>query len=56
MKTGHIARDCTVPDNCHACGSRDHKVADCPSRDKTCDVCGQTGHLRRKCRQANRRS
>jgi hypothetical protein len=29
-------------------------VADCPNRDKTCDICGKTGHLKAKCRMAAR--
>jgi hypothetical protein len=33
-------------------GSTTHGKADCPSIGKVCDLCGKTGHLKIKCRQA----
>jgi hypothetical protein len=38
-----------VPDHS---GSTTHGKADCPSLGKVCDLCGKTGHLKIKCRQA----
>ena len=32
------------------------QVADCPNRDKTCDTCGKTGHLKIKCRMESRQT
>ena len=31
-------------------------MADCPNRDKTCDICGKTGHLKIKCRMEARQT
>ena len=31
-------------------------MADCPNRDKTCDTCGKTGHLKIKCRMESRQT
>jgi len=39
-------------DNCLCCGKTGHRKADCPMRDKACDICGGVGHLKSTCRQA----
>ena len=38
-----------VAGRCNCCGSLEHLWSECPSRDKTCDLCGRVGHLRIKC-------
>jgi len=39
-------------DNCLCCGKTGHRKADCPMKDKQCDICGGIGHLRSTCRQS----
>eukprot|EP00397_Hematodinium_sp_SG-2012_P038845 GEMP01042321.1.p1 GENE.GEMP01042321.1~~GEMP01042321.1.p1 ORF type:complete len:183 (+),score=20.48 GEMP01042321.1:195-743(+) len=48
-KKGHRANGCNLPQECHACGSRQHVAADCPHKESACDLCGRTGHLKNKC-------
>lgn len=38
-------------DNCLCCGKTGHRKADCPMKDKPCDICGRLGHLKSTCRQ-----
>eukprot|EP00435_Cladocopium_sp_Y103_P019856 s1573_g4.t2 len=45
---GHLLRDCHEPSQCHCCGSTVHAVAECPNREKSCELCGKTGHLKKK--------
>ncbi|CAL1151089.1 unnamed protein product, partial [Cladocopium goreaui] len=37
---GHLLRDCHEPSQCHCCGSTVHAVAECPNREKSCELCG----------------
>lgn len=39
-------------DHCNRCHSVYHKSDDCPAKDKTCLMCGKTGHLARACPSA----
>mmetsp|Transcript_18255 Transcript_18255/g.59952 ORF Transcript_18255/g.59952 Transcript_18255/m.59952 type:complete len:679 (-) Transcript_18255:2186-4222(-) len=49
-KQGHTSAVCSLPPQCHVCGSVRHSKKDCPKRTERCSLCGRVGHLKVKCR------
>ena len=50
QNTGHLARDCPNPAQCHCCGSTEHSKKDCSHLADVCGHCTKPGHHQIKCR------